>query len=60
MTTMAKKKTRTRRASQPDRTVVYHGIKIASMTGRRSPLAQAIREGFRSNAERSRGEPAQA
>lgn len=57
---MAKKKTRTRRASQPDRTVVYHGIKIASMTGRRSPLAQAIREGFRSNAERSRGEPAQA
>ena len=29
-------------------TVVYRGVKITPMTGKRSPLAEAIRDGLRS------------
>jgi len=47
MATIAKKKARTRRTASADRTVVYRGIKIEPMTGRRSPLARAIRDGLR-------------
>ena len=46
--------------SATERTVIYRGIKIAPMTGKRSPLAQAIHDGLRTKSERSRGEPAQA
>lgn len=61
MATTMNKKTRTRRPASAERTVIYRGIKIAPMTGRRSPLAQAIRDGLRTRkAEQPRGEPAQA
>lgn len=59
MATTAKKRVRPRRPAVPERTVVYRGIKIAPMTGKRSPLAQAIRDGLRTKSKRSHGEPIQ-
>jgi hypothetical protein len=61
MTTTAKKRVRSRRSAPTERTVVYRGIKIAPMSGRRSALAQAIREALRTRTrERSHGESAEA
>lgn len=44
---------------QAERPVIYRGIKIMPMPGRRSPLAGALREGFRRNAALARAEAAQ-
>ena len=57
--TTAKKATNTRRsAPAAERPVVYHGIKIAPIAGKRSPLAQAIRDALRTKSESAGGEPA--
>ena len=59
MATTAKKATTTRRSAPPaERPVVYHGIKIAPIAGKRSPLAQAIRDALRTKSESAGGEPA--
>lgn len=60
MATQAKKTVRTRRSATPERTVVYRGIKIAPMSGKRSATAKAIRDALRAKSERARGEPAHA
>lgn len=52
----ARKTTRARRRSQAERPVIYHGIKIMPLPGQRSPLAEAIRDGFRKNAAAARAE----
>lgn len=44
----------------PERTVIYRGIKIAPMSGKRSATATAIRDALRVKSERARGEPAHA
>lgn len=44
----------------PGRTVIYRGIKIIPMTGKRSALAEAIREGLWSKSERRPGDTAEA
>ena len=59
MTTPAKEKVRPPAANRPDRTVVYRGIKIAPMLGRRSSLARAIRKDLEEKSERPHGAPAQ-
>ena len=41
-----------------ERTVVYRGIKIPPMSGRRSATARAIRDALRTKSEHLRGEPA--
>lgn len=60
MATMAKPKARARRSAQAEKAFVYRGIKILPATGRRSPLAKAIRDGLRNLPERSRGEHLEA
>ncbi|MFN3931670.1 MAG: hypothetical protein ACK4JY_07970 [Brevundimonas sp.] len=60
MTTPAKDRTRPLASNRPDRTVVYRGIKIAPMPGRRSSLARAIRKDLEEKSERPHGAPAQA
>jgi hypothetical protein len=60
MTTMAKKASIARRSAPAvERPVVYHGIKIAPIAGKRSPIAQAIRDALRTKSESAHGEPAQ-
>jgi hypothetical protein len=54
----AVKKTGRGRASKMGRTVVYRGIKIVPMSGKRSATAQAIRDGLRTKSEQLRGESA--
>lgn len=51
---------RARNSDRFDRTVVYRGIKIEPMGGKRSPTAEAIRDALRIKSERTRGEPAHA
>lgn len=59
MATTAKKAATTRRsASAAERPVVYHGIKIAPIAGKRSPIAQAIQDALRTKSESANGEPA--
>jgi hypothetical protein len=41
-----------------ERTVLYRGIKILPIKGRRSATAQAIRDALRTKSEHPRGEPA--
>jgi hypothetical protein len=41
-----------------ERTVVYRGIKVPPIKGRRSPTAQAIRDALRTKSEHPRGESA--
>ena len=55
----AKKKTTTAQHSRPaaDRTIVYHGIKIPPIAGKRSPLSSAIREALFANARIRGDEP---
>jgi hypothetical protein len=60
MATTAQRKTRTRRSGPVEKAFVYRGIKIPPAIGRRSPLAQAIRDDLRKMSEQSHGEPAEA
>jgi hypothetical protein len=60
MVATAKKTDRSSRSEPAERTVIYRGIKIEPVYGKRSPLARAIRDGFRAMAERSRDEPTKA
>jgi hypothetical protein len=54
------KRLRSRRSGIFEREIVYRGIKIAPMTGKRSPVAKALRDALRLKSEQSRGEPAHA
>lgn len=58
MATNGKKVARTKRPASGERAVVYHGIRIAPVTGKRSPVAQAIRDALQSKSEQLRGESA--
>jgi hypothetical protein len=60
MTMQAKKVERARGSDNTERTVVYRGIKIAPMSGKRSATAKAIRDALRTKSEQTRGEPAHA
>ncbi|UAL09961.1 hypothetical protein [Caulobacter segnis] len=46
-----------RRSAPTERVVVYRGIKIAPMIGKRSKIAEAIRDGLKINSEKLRGDP---
>ena len=50
----------TRRSAPAERVVVYRGIKIAPMIGKRSKIAEAIRDGLKTNSEKLRGDPGKA
>lgn len=54
-----RKTTHPRRCAQTEGPVIYRGIRIMPMPGRRSPLAEALREGFRRNAALARAEAAE-
>jgi len=54
MATQTKKTARPRRFSRTDRTVVYRGIKIAPLFGKRSQLARTLREALK---EKQSAEP---
>ncbi|MDB6102663.1 MAG: hypothetical protein JWO52_2662 [Gammaproteobacteria bacterium] len=58
MVTAAKKTSRAGSSVKPERAVVYRGIKIAPISGKRSATAQAIRDALRTKSEQSRAEPA--
>jgi hypothetical protein len=58
MVKVMKKSVRKRSSTMFERTVVYRGIKIPPIAGRRSATAQAIRDAFRTKSEQLRGEPA--
>ena len=61
MATTAKKTVRARRSAPAEQPVLYRGIKIAPMTGTRSPLAKAIRDALLTKkSEQPRGETTQA
>lgn len=61
MATTAKQATTHRRSARAtERPVVYHGVKIAPIAGKRSPVAQAIRDAPRTRSELAGGEPAHA
>lgn len=55
----AKKKTATAQRSRPtaDRTIVYQGIKIPPIAGKRSPLSAVIREALFANARINGDDP---
>jgi hypothetical protein len=55
MATQPKKTVRSRRFRGTDRTVVYRGIKIAPLSGKRSQLARTLREALN---EKQSAEPA--
>ena len=57
MAKVMKKSRRKRSSTMFERTVIYRGIKIPPIAGRRSATAQAIRDAFRTKAEQLRGEP---
>ena len=54
MTTQAKKAARPKRTADKSRIVIYRGIKIAPIVGKRSPLARAIREALMESAKAAR------
>jgi len=55
-----KAKTRTRRSTTaPERVVVYRGIKIAPLGGKRSATSRVLREALRTSGQ-PHGEPAHA
>jgi hypothetical protein len=58
MVTTVKRAARARSATNSKGTVVYRGIKIAPMSGKRSATAQAIRDALRTRSEQLRGESA--
>lgn len=41
-----------------ERTVIYRGIKIPPISGKRSPTALAIRDAFQTELKQRRGKPA--
>jgi hypothetical protein len=49
-----------RNSAATDRTVVYRGIKIAPVAGKRSALAQAIHDGLKAKTERAIDTPVSA
>lgn len=51
----SRKKSPSREAGKAAGTLLYRGVKITPTTGKRSPLAEAIRKGLRSNSEPSLG-----
>ena len=55
MATKAKKAMHPRRSAPTEPTVVYRGIKIAPMSGKRSDTAKALRDSLREKAEQARG-----
>ena len=60
MTTTAKRPGSTRRSGMAERPVVYRGIKLAPMFGKRSAISRAIREDLQAVSDQTRGEPAKA
>jgi hypothetical protein len=56
--TIASKKTVRKGSAKADSPVVYRGIKIAPMTGKRSAVAKAIRDALRARSEEPRAQPA--
>lgn len=60
MTATMKKTARSRNSDKFERTVMYRGIKIEPIAGKRSPTAEAIRDALRTKSEHTRGEPAHA
>src|SRR5262249_11483971 len=58
MAANAKKKIRSQRPAE--KSFVYRGVRILPATGRRSPLAQSIRDGLRAMSEQPRGKRAEA
>jgi len=60
MASKAKKTMRTRRSAATEPTIVYRGIKIAPVSGRRSATAEAIRDALRTKSEQTRREPGRA
>jgi len=58
MAKVAKKAAPKRFSMNFERTVVYRGIKIPPMSGRRSATARTIRDALRTKSEHLRGEPA--
>jgi hypothetical protein len=54
MSHRSKANERTARPAQPERAVIYRGIKIAPISGRRSALARAIRDSLRDKSEEAR------
>jgi hypothetical protein len=54
MATSAKKTSRARSSAKTEPTVIYRGIKIAPISGKRSPTAEAIRDALRAKYEHSR------
>ena len=58
MATAAEKTRRTRHAAPAERTVVYHGIKIEPISGKRSAVARSLREALKLKSEQSRGNTA--
>jgi hypothetical protein len=55
MVATAKKTDRSSRSEPAERTVIYRGIKIEPVYGKRSPLAKAIRDALRKSFEQTRG-----
>jgi len=55
MATKMKKVKGSRRSAAYDRPVIYRGIKIEPIAGKRSSLARAIRDDLWAKAEKSRG-----
>ncbi len=60
MATVAEKPRRTRQSAHTERTVVYHGIKIEPINGKRSAVARSLRDALKLKSEQSRGKPASA
>jgi hypothetical protein len=54
------KKSSAREPAKAPGTVLYRGVKITPMTGKRSALAEAIRDGLRSTSGPSLGARAKA
>lgn len=54
MVTAEKKTSRARSSASTQHALVYRGIKIAPISGKRSPTAEAIREALRTTSEHSR------
>lgn len=60
MATIADRPRRTRTAAPTEPTVVYHGIKIAPITGKRSAASRSLRDALKLKSEQLRGTPASA
>jgi hypothetical protein len=58
MAAAVKRTGRMRSSASSEGTVVYRGIKIAPMSGKRSATAQALRDALRTESKRLRGKSA--